>query len=172
MKLKNFLLVLLMIASGIVIVLFKSKVETLKVYVDGRLKETVIRILNNKRVRYNLVSDKRRGVVIFEVDKVVIPPNDEIFYLDWSEKVKEKAWCAFHEVFGNMEGVYISASSSEVTKEPIVEKAVEIFTTRRGREYFENGFSILPIYFLVRRDGTYDAIFVYDPVTSEGRKLK
>ena len=172
MKLKNFLLVLLMIASGIVIVLFKSKVETLRIYVDEHLKKTVTKILNGKRIRYDLVGDKGKGVVIFEANKVVIPPNEEIFHLDWSERVKEKAWSTFHEVFGDMENVYISASSSEVTREPIVEKAVEIFTSGKGREYFENGFSILPIYFLVKRGKAFDAIFVYDPVTGEGRILK
>jgi len=144
LKFKNFLLVLLMIASGIVIVLFKSKVETLRIYVDEHLKETVIKILNDKRVRYDLVDDEGKDVVIFETDKVVIPPNEEIFHLDWSERVKEKAWGTFHEVFGNMENVYISASSSEVTREPIVEKKPLRFS-HQGKE--ENTLKMVSQYY-------------------------
>lgn len=172
MKLKNFLLVLLLIASGITIVLFKSKMEILKIYVDDRVKKMVVEILDNRRVKYELRNNRGKNMVIFEVNKVIIPPNEETFYLDWSVKVKEKAWETFYEMFGDIENVYISASRSGVTKKPIVEKAIEIFTTGKGREFFENGFSVLPIYFLIKKEKGFDAIFIYDPITGEGRKLK
>ena len=172
MKLRSFLILLLIISSGVLVVLFKSRVEVLKVYVDEDVKGIVTDILNRSRVRFELIDSKRKGVAVFEKDRAVIPPNGEVFHFDWDERVKRKAREAFREMFGDVGGVYISASSKEITKRPIIEKAVEILTTKKGREYFENGFSILPIYFLVKNGSTYEAVFVYDPVTGVGKKLK
>lgn len=117
----------ILFSIAIVILLFRVKWDVKKIYVkDNGIKEMVEKILIEKHYRFSFVDNEENALVI-EKDRMILPPNDIVLHLDWSEEKKEKAKRLAESLF--QEGVVLSATETKIaTEDVILERALDSFS--------------------------------------------
>jgi hypothetical protein len=116
-------------------------------------------ILREKHYRYKFTDTRERALII-EKDRAIVPPNEAVLYLDWSEKVKEKVKELVEPFFQKIE---LSATESRIaTTEVLVEAVIESFF-EGNQSLFENSYYCGEIY--VFSNGK--CVAEYDPSTGE-----
>ncbi|PLV56633.1 hypothetical protein [Thermotoga sp. SG1] len=151
----------ILLSIAIVILLFRVKWDVKKIYVkDYEIKEMVEKILTEKYYRFSFV-DNEENTLVIEKDRVILPPNDIVLHLDWSEEKKEKARRLAESLF--QEEVALSATETKIaTEDVILERALDSFF-RGDSSFFENGYYCGDIYLFLKDE----CVARYDPKTEE-----
>jgi len=152
---------LLLTVLAFAIVFLRRGFEPRRVYVvDLETKFKVENFLKVNGYKFIFVED-RRGALVVERDRLIVPPNGLEYILDWREedklKVNEKV-----RIF--LRDFSISAARDRISTDTILEVALKGYFEGKLDSVFENGYYKGPMFLF---DGKGKFVGRFDPSTGK-----